>query len=186
MNQRILLISTCAEKLHELEFVKPIEEILKGLGIGFFVRKFNEVKKKDLRDFDKVIICGTSIKDNLFLEEIFNFYWLKEFEKPVLGICAGMQAIGLMYLEKMSKKGKLEIGFYKEKFGKDFLGLSGEKEVYHLHKNYVRFSESKFDIFAKSGKVAQAVKVKGKEIYGCLFHPEVRNKKIIETFALKK
>jgi GMP synthase-like glutamine amidotransferase len=186
MKPRILLISTCSEKLHELEFVRPVEEILNGFGIESFVRKFNEVKKKDLRDFDKVIICGTSIKDNLFLEEIFNFYWLKEFNKSALGICAGMQVVGLMFSGKLSKKKKLEIGFYNEKFNKEFLGLKDQKEVYHLHKNYVDFPEDKFEIFSKSGKIVQAVKHKDKEIYGCLFHPEVRNKEVIEKFALKK
>jgi len=183
---RILLISTCAEKLHELEFVKPVEEILNGIGVDSFVRKFNEIKKKDLKDFDQVIICGTSLKDNLYLDEIFNFYWLKEFDKPVLGICAGMQAIGLMFGGKMPKKGKKEIGFYKENFREDFLGLKGESEVYHLHNNYVLFDELHFETFAKSGEVAQAVKHRKKDIYGCLFHPEVRNKGVIETFALKK
>lgn len=186
MKPRILLISVCSEELHELEFVKPIEDILNLYEIEFLKRHIKNLKKKDLKDFDKVIICGTSLDDNFYLDEIFRFYWLKDFEKPVLGICAGMQIIGLMYSGKLDKRGKLEIGFYEENFIKEFLGIEGKQEVYHLHKNFVVFPEDKFEIFSIQGKIAQAVKHKEKEIYGCLFHPEVRNKEVIKRFVLKE
>jgi GMP synthase-like glutamine amidotransferase len=99
-----------------------------------------------------------------------------------LGICAGMQIIGMVFGGKV--KSKVEIGFYKENFSHNFLGLVGEKEVYHLHNNFVDFRKLKeFDIFAESKCVVQAVKHKEKEIYGVLFHPEVRQKELISLFV---
>jgi hypothetical protein len=53
----ILLISTCNEALHEREFVDPIATI--GT-----VRHYNDVTQADIDAADKIIICGTSLKDN--------------------------------------------------------------------------------------------------------------------------
>jgi GMP synthase-like glutamine amidotransferase len=172
----ILIISTCKEKLHELEFVKPVEEIVSR---GFITKHYSEISEEDLNEAEKVIICGTSLMDNQFIDDLGNFEWLKEFERPVLGICAGFQIIGLVFGGSVGEK--QEIGYYKENFIKDFFGLEGEQEVYHLHNNYVSFGDD-FDEFTDS-EISQAVKHKEKEIYGCLFHPEVRNKELISRFV---
>jgi len=173
----ILIIKTNKEKLHDLEFVKPIEEIVQK---KFITKHYSQVKKEDLKKAEKIIICGTSLKDNKFIEDIKEFGWIKEFDKPILGICAGMQIIGLLFGGKLKKK--KEIGFYRETFTKEFLGLKGEQKVYHLHNNYVSFP-SEFESFAESEGIVQAVKHKNKEIYGVLFHPEVRQKNLIREFV---
>ena len=173
----ILIISVCKEKLHYFEFVKPIEKIISETD-EFFTKYYNEVNEGDLRKADKIIICGTSLKDNKFLEDIKKFEWIKNYKKPVLGICAGMQIISLIYGAKLKKE--TEIGFYKEKFVYEFLGMSSEKEVYHLHNNYATIPKD-FESYTDS-KIPQAIKHKTREIYGVLFHPEVRNKMVIDNF----
>ena len=175
----ILIISTCKEKLHENEFVKPVEEIV---GSGFVTKHYLELSEDDLKVAEKIIICGTSLSDNEYLENLNKFEWLENFEKPILGICAGMQIIGLAFGGIL--KEKKEIGYYKERFILDFLGLFGEEEVYHLHKNYVEFKEE--FVNHSNSKIPQAVKHKNKEIYASLFHPEVRNKNVIENFLKNK
>ena len=176
----ILVINLCKEKLHYYEFVKPILDILGKNNTNYFVKGYDKFKKEDLDKCSKVIICGTSLFDNDFVKFADKFNWILNFDKPILGICGGMQMIGLLFFGKIKKK--TEIGFFKEKFDKEFLGLSGEQEVYHLHNNYVDFGKMRdFDIFAGGG-ISQAVKHKEKEIYGVLFHPEVRNKKMILNF----
>lgn len=176
----ILLISTCKEKLHELEFVKPIEDILRNSGINFFTKHYTQINKKDFAKADKIIICGTSLKDDEFLKDIKNFSWILDFNKPLLGICAGMQIIGKIFGGRI--KNKTEIGFFYENLY-SFLGITEDKtEVWHLHNNYCDFSRE-FYIW-KGNEIAQAVKHKEKEIYACLFHPEVRNKSLITNFCL--
>jgi GMP synthase (glutamine-hydrolysing) len=177
----ILIISTCEEKIHELEFVKPIENILKEKKESFITKHYKELKKDDLNKASKIIISGTSLKDNEFLNNIDHFQWIKSIDKPILGVCAGMQIILLIYNGKL--RNKKEIGYYKEDFIKDFLGINGEQEVYHLHNNYITLPKN-FLSFTKS-KIPQAIKHKEKEIYGVLFHPEVRNTKLIEYFVEK-
>lgn len=190
---KILLISTCKEKLHELEFVKPIEDILKKSNVSYFIKHYKNIRKGDLRNSKKVIICGTSLQDNEYIKDPDYFLWIPEYNKPILGICAGMQVISLVFeLERQVKKldirktnqiikNNSEIGFYEENFKKEFLSLKGKQQVYHLHNSYAKISEE----FKKhtNSKIPQAIKHKEKEIYGTLFHPEVRQKKLIETFC---
>lgn len=179
MKENLLIINICKEKLHYFEFVKPIEDILKKNNIKYLTKHYKDLKEKDLKDSSKIIICGTSLYDNEFMKDIDKFGWIKEIKKPVLGICGGMQVIGIIFEGKIKKK--TEIGFFNENFTSRFLGLEGENEVYHLHNNYIDFPDS-FIKFTDN-KISQAVKHKEKEIYGVLFHPEVRNKEVILEFA---
>ncbi len=177
----ILAVNLCKEKLHYYEFVKPIENVLKSMNLNFKTKHYKDILKNDLEKSSKIIICGTSLFDNQFIEDVDYFKWIFDFKKPILGICGGMQIIGLIFGGKLLNK--TEIGFYNEKFKKEFLGLAGKQEVYHLHNNYVNFNELKeFDNYSFN-KIIQAVKHKEKEIYGALFHPEVRQKGLIVNFC---
>ncbi|MFA5061184.1 MAG: hypothetical protein WC494_02625 [Candidatus Pacearchaeota archaeon] len=177
----ILIINVCKEELHYFEFVRPIEKIVQK---EFITKHYKELFKSDLEKCDKIIICGTSLKDNEFMKDPSFFNWIKNFQKPLLGICAGFQLIGLVFGGKIRKK--TEIGFYLENFREDFLGIKNEQEVYHLHKNYIDFSPSKdFKIFSSS-QIPQAIKHNQKKIYAVLFHPEVRQKELIKNFLKVK
>jgi GMP synthase-like glutamine amidotransferase len=174
----ILIVSTCKEKIHEMEFVRPVEQILNKNNVKFKTIHYSKLKISDINESDKIIITGTSLEDNEFLKNINCFSWIKSINKPILGICAGMQVISLIYNGK--PKDKKEIGYYKENFTRGFLKLIGEQEVYHLHNNYITLPKE-FDSFTDT-KIPQAIKHKEKPIYGVLFHPEVRNEKLIENF----
>jgi|APSaa5957512622_1039677.scaffolds.fasta_scaffold182025_1 anthranilate/para-aminobenzoate synthase component II len=179
----ILIINICKEKLHYSEFVKPVKDIVISVGRRCFVRNYLDLNEDDLKKASKVIICGTSLFDNEFIKNFHKFDWLHDFEGDVLGICSGMQIIGLVFGGVL--KFGTEIGFYKERFRKEFLSLNDEVEVYHLHNNYVDFNHlGEFEVF-DNGKISQAVKHKNKDIYGVLFHPEVRQNGMIEEFVRK-
>jgi GMP synthase-like glutamine amidotransferase len=180
MKENILLINICKEKLHFSEFVKPVGDVLIKNGIRGFIRHYTCLTKKDLEKASRVIICGTGLKDNDYFGKIGKFDWLKDFNRHVFGICGGMQIIGLVFGGKLDDG--VEIGYYKEKFRVGFLGLSGIEEVYHLHNNYVDFSKLDFEVYSGE-KASQAVKHRKKEIYGVLFHPEVRQKELILSFC---
>lgn len=162
----ILIISICKEKLHELEFVKPIKDILQDNNIKYFVKHYKKINDRDINKSDKIIICGTSLKDNDFLENVNKFEWLKDFGKPVLGICGGAHIIGLIFGYKIRKE--QEIGLNEINIDEEFLGVKGKRQVYHLHNLWV---------------LPELWKHKTKPIYGVLFHPEVRNKEIILNFS---
>lgn len=184
----ILVINICKEKLHYLEFVKPIEDILKKENIEYNSIYYKKITDKELfnKKLEKIIICGTSLKDNEYLENLEYFKWLKspKLNKPILGICGGMQIISLIFGGTLIEN--KEIGQIEIKFEREFLNFKPSlNDVYLLH-NYAVIS-NEFEVFASSQEIEipQAIKHKTKEIYGVLFHPEVRNKELINYFCEK-
>jgi len=182
----ILIINICKEKFHYLEFVKPIEDILKKEKIEYQTIYYKKITDKELlnKKLNKIIICGTSLKDNEYLENLDYFKWVNfpKLNKPILGICGGMQIISLIFGGILAENKK--IGQIKIKFEKEFLNFKPSlKEVYLLH-NYAVINKD-FEVFADSQnlEIPQAIKHKTKPIYGVLFHPEVRNKELISYFC---
>ena len=182
----ILVINICKEKLHYLEFVKPIEDILKKENFEYKTIYYKKITDKELfnKKLEKIIICGTSLKDKEYLENLEYFKWLKfpKLNKPILGICGGMQIISLIFGGTLIEN--KEIGLIKIQFKKEFLNFKPSlNEVYLLH-NYAAINKD-FEVFAHSQEfeISQAIKHKTREIYGVLFHPEVRNKELIIKFC---
>lgn len=178
--QKILIINVCKHELHYFEFVKPVEDIVVKAGFECNIVHINHFDRKHLDSSDKIIICGTSLRD--FDYEKKDFLWIKLCTKPILGICAGFQIICKLYGQKTLKG--LDIGLKEVFFEKEFLGLKDNKQVYCLHNNIIitnnKFGE-KCEVYDNS-KYIQAIKMYSKHIYATLFHPEVRNKTIIENF----
>lgn len=168
----ILIINTCKEKLSELEFVKPIENIVKK----FVTKHYSEVTEQELTSADKIILTGTALKDFAYLRG--DFTWLKTVNKPVLGICAGMQIIAKtfgMHLKDITTIGVRKVStIIKNKL------CDGTFNAYFLH---TKTTGEGFIVLAASEGIPCVVKHPDKEIYGCIFHPEVMNEEIIKRFV---
>lgn len=175
----ILVIKGCKQIMHNLEFVKPIEDILKKNNFEFNTLDYKDIDSNALIDMDKIIISGTSLYDNEFTNNLSYFHWMNNFKKPILGICGGFQILGLMFKGKRIQSKK--IGLSNLCFEKEFLGVKGEQEVYELHNYSVESKE--FDIYAITENCPKAIKHKKLPFYGVLFHPEVRNKDMIIEFS---
>jgi GMP synthase (glutamine-hydrolysing) len=161
------------------EFVSPIVSIVKLLE-KCTVKHFLDVDSTELEGYSKIILSGTTLKDHATLKQIEKFNWIKNCEKPTLGICAGMQTIASVFgvpLTPCLQIGMAEISTQKENplFQDNF-------KAYTLH-NYSVESNNDFETLAKSTGCIQAVKHKQKNIYGVLFHPEVRNQDILRCFV---
>jgi GMP synthase (glutamine-hydrolysing) len=174
----ILIVQICNQKFHYFEFVKPIEDVLKRNSIEFESVHYKKLDYNLILKAEKIIISGTSLKDNKFLDDITLFSWIKEFNKPILGICGGMHVLGLIFDGLLKKQ--QEIGLTEINFNKEFLSKYGKIQAYELHNFFVESDE--FDIFALSKNCRQAIKHKQKPFFGVLFHPEVRNKDLIINF----
>jgi len=142
-------------------------------------KHFLEITNQDLSQCDRVILSGTALKDTATLSQPEKFMWLKETEKPVLGICAGMETIGVVFGMPLIRS--LEIGMTKINTLKENPLFGGDFKAYSLHSYCVEPSED-FEVWAESVKCIQAIKHKHKKIYGVLFHPEVRNKETLKLF----
>ncbi len=160
------------------EFVAPIEDLV-GAEEDFITLHYSRVGGRALIEADAVILSGAPLKDFGFLENPDFFEWVGDFERPILGICAGMQALSLAYGSKIYDCE--EIGFTDVKTLAPNPLFGGSFQAYCLHKKAVKPSPS-FEVLAASKSCIQAVKHKRKSQYGVLFHPEVRNSQIISSF----
>jgi GMP synthase-like glutamine amidotransferase len=174
----MLLIQIHSLQFHYYEFVKPIEDILRANHISFISKHYKHLSEIDITNAKKIIICGTSLKDNTFLNDLSYFQWIPPYKGNILGICGGMHLLGLIYNESLEKK--QEIGLHRINLKTSFFGEKEEIEVYELH-NYC-LKPSTFSILAHSKKCPQIIKHPKKPHYGVLFHPEVRNKQLIASF----
>lgn len=176
----ILIVSVCSDKLSYFEFVKPVEDILKKARMDFLTRHFLSLNYRDVSRAGKVIICGTAMKDFTYLERIEKFAWIREVDKPILGICAGMQILGELFDCNLVERTK--IGRYKVKIiGKSIITSEDEFYSYFLNSKAPEPNED-FEILGESGDLNCIVKHKRRPFYGCLFHPEVLNPEIITSF----
>lgn len=173
-----LIIDTCPYKnsLWQNEFIIPITDIIKN---NFKIIHYTKLTEDIVNKFDKIIISGTALKDNEYLNHLNEFNWIKTTNTPILGICSGAQIITKTFNSELIKS--QEIGLTKIKTIKQNKLFENELEVYELH-NLAITCPKEFEILAKSAKCVQAIKHNQKEIYGLLFHPEVRNKEMIKKF----
>ncbi len=178
----ILVVSVCKNRLAEHEFVRPVTDILKDEGQEYRVTHYSRLSRGDLADADKIIICGTQLRDNEYLEHVNKFSWVRGNTTPLLGICAGMQVISLAFGGKLVPE-KPEIGMTDVTVTRDTpLVSAGKLKAYALHNLSVTVPESFLKI-AESGKCVHGIMHKELPIYGFLFHPEVRNKEVIKRFS---
>ncbi len=162
------------------EFVLPIVSVV-SLFQESAIKHYLEVNEKDLETCERIVLSGTALKDNETLRHAENFGWIRECEKPILGICAGMQTLGLVFGCRL--KQSLGIGMTQIRTVKENQLFSLTFRAYELH-NYMLESCEAFDVLAESEYGVEAVKHRKKQIYGVLFHPEVRNREIVERFLL--
>ncbi len=162
------------------EFVLPIVSVAETVDVCT-TKHYTEVVPADTRKYNKIILSGAALKDCAYMEDIHKFAWLKKTGAHVLGICAGMQVIGAVfgsYPRKCSEISMTEIETVKNN-----PLFSGRFSAYELH-NWAADVPLDFCVLAKSKRCVQAIKHRKKEIYGVLFHPEVRNREIIKQFLV--
>jgi len=162
------------------EFVLPIVSIVSPFQEPA-VKHYLELDDRSTKDCDRIILSGNALKDDVSLRHPENFDWLMKCEKPVLGICAGMQMLGLAFGCRL--KESLGIGMTQIRTVKANPLFSLAFRAYGLHNCTLEPCEV-FDVLAESESGIEAVKHRQKQMYGVLFHPEVRNKEIIERFLM--
>jgi len=167
----ILIISTCKDELSEMEFVRPIQQL-----IGKCVTKHHTtLTKQDIRAANSIILTGTALADFEYLKH--DFAWLKEINVPVLGICAGMQIIAKEF--GVLLENKTAIGVKQVLVAKQNKLAEGTFNAYFLH---TKTGTGNFHVLAESEGTPCMIKHPTKEIYGCIFHPEVMNQRILTNF----
>lgn len=176
----ILIVDMCFEKesLHSDEFVIPVEQILKQENKEYDIIHFKQLNQDLVNKYEKIILCGVALKDYGYLNYLDKFDWIKNYTGYLLGICAGAQIIGKVFGSEL--RDGTEIGLIKiEKIKDDkILEEVSLLEIYALHNSYIEVPNN-FELLLQT-RYPQLFTT-GK-IYASLFHPEIRNKKLIQNF----
>jgi GMP synthase (glutamine-hydrolysing) len=143
------------------------------------VKRYKDVEPEEVEAADAVIICGTALADDEYVEDMDRFGWLRTTETPVLGICAGMQVIALTHGAWLVP-GK-EIGMTPITPTRENPLIKRPTEVYELHK-YDMEGLGEFRVLARSDRCVQAIAHRERHLYGILFHPEVRRGGVVSAF----
>lgn len=194
----MLLLDLCYEKdsLSRYEFVDPIVDAVKRAGayprVVHFSDLFDDKLHNDTNahssdiiaadESENIILCGTALKDFHYFDMIESFSWLQEYEKPVLGICAGMQVIASVFGGGIISQPSIGLLEAEITAIDPLLGSPRTIEVYHLHNCGVTLPPG-FSILAGNQESVEAFKHSERPVYGILFHPEVRNRWILERFV---
>jgi GMP synthase (glutamine-hydrolysing) len=176
----MLIIDVCADRLSYFEFVKPVEDVFKRANTAFFTKHYMNIGKGDLGKAERVIICGTALKDFKYLADVDRFNWIGESPKPILGICAGMQILALVLGGKLIENTRVG-RYYVKVVRKNSLTSKDRFYSYFLNSKAVEPRDN-FETLAQSGTLKCMIKHKQQRFYGCLFHPEALNPEIITNF----
>ncbi len=180
----ILVVDLCfkPESLSRYEFVDPIAGIVSRAGVEHEVVHFSELTDDLIERADGIILCGTALKDNFFAERIGLFSWIDDLAKPILGICAGMQVVAAVFGGGIVPQPKIGLEWIEIIKETHLLGPPREIEGYHLHNFGVTLPPG-FEIVAGRPGSIEALKHAERPIYGIIFHPEVRNRWVVERFV---
>lgn len=179
----ILLVDLCyrEDSLGFDEYLLPLARIAERLGYQTRALHFRAVSPDDLSSAEAVILCGTPLADNAFLEEANTFLWLEEAVIPVLGVCAGMEIICRTFGGMLGPC--TEIGMSEIRMGQDTLPFENHCSFPAFELHTLGCTDAGIlEVLAVSDQCVQIVRHPGRPIFGVMFHPEVRNEWVVEQF----
>ncbi|MGA2699020.1 MAG: glutamine amidotransferase [Methanoregula sp.] len=180
----ILLVdlSWKAGSLSRDEFVGPVARIVSRAGLEWRETHFSGISGDDIRGAGVIILCGTALQDNVFAGKEQEFLWLKDIRVPVLGICAGMQALCLVHGGALRPASEIGMTTVRVTRPDPLLCDRPAFEVYELH-SFACDPPPGWEVTAVSDQCVQAVHHPDRPLYGVMFHPEVRNDLVVERFC---
>lgn len=143
---------------------------------------FNNFDEKKLGDADFIVLSGgpIHISNEEDLQEEKEF--LKETNKPILGICLGLEILGVTFGSRLLKLEKSRKGF----FGFDFFGEKGK--LYFSHEWFIKDVPKHYIVRRKRKNIIELMQHKTKPFIGIQGHPEKSGKygeKIRDVFIKK-
>ena len=181
--ERILIINNAEPEIQS--FADSLEEIVKSSQVTVSRIEYADCLKTALSDFDGIIMSGSPQGDDIVEHHAPYFRWIKNYEKPVLGICAGHHITGYLYGAELLYSQEPESGDFEIELLKNdplLEDLPQKFTVKQMHNDSITLPDD-FLLLATSGTCKnQLMRHKTKPLYTCQFHPEFYNHKLIHNF----
>jgi len=187
--QKILIVNNAEPGRNE--FVDPLKRIAEEVSVASIVMEYSDAVGFDFNTFDGILMSGSPQGDDIVEHHLPFFKWLKEFEKPVLGICAGHHITGCLFGSELLRSEEPESGDFEIEILKNdplFSELTEKITVKQMHNDSITLPNN-FELLATSRTCKnQLMKHKTKPLYTCQFHPEFYNQDLIRNFiaSIKK
>ncbi len=181
--KKILIINNAEPEIQD--FVRSLEDIVKSCEIEVSRIEYADCLKTDLSAFDGILMSGSPQGDDIVEHHAPYFAWIRTYQKPVLGICAGHHITGYLYGSKLLYSQEPESGDFEIKLLTDdplLESLPRNLSVKQMHNDSISLPED-FLLLATSDTCRnQLMRHKNKPLYTCQFHPEFYNHKLIQNF----
>lgn len=164
------------------EFVGPVARIVERSGEAWRGVHFSEARSADLAGVGGIILCGTALQDNLFAEKVALYAPLFGTGIPVLGVCAGMQALCLAFGGGIHPACEIGMTRVRSEVPDPLLGSGPEFDAYEVHASACEPPRG-WLVTAVSDRCVQAIRHPDQPLFGVMFHPEVRNDHVVERFC---
>lgn len=187
--RKILIINNAEPGINE--FVEPLQKIVREERMKSILVEYADAPDFEFTAVDGILLSGSPQGDDIVEHHLPYFRWLKETDKPVLGICAGHHITGFLFGSHLLRSEEPEAGDFEIEILKDdplFSGLSQKITVKQLHNDSITLPND-FELLATSRTCKnQMMKHKTKPLYTCQFHPEFYNQDLIRNFfaSIKK
>lgn len=167
------------------KFAAPIQKIISQCASSSVFIEYKNCIDFNFDEFDGAILSGSPQGDDIVEHHLPYFLWLKEFDKPLLGICAGHHITGFMYGATLLRNEEPEAGDFEVKLVKTdplFKNLPNSFVVKQMHNDSVTVPND-FELLVTSKTCRnQLMKHKQKPLYTCQFHPEFYNHDLLRNF----
>lgn len=167
------------------EFAEPIEKIVLEMGATSVFIEYTNCLTFNFDEIDGAILTGSPQGDDIVEHHLPYFRWIQEFEKPLLGICAGHHVTGFMYGSELLRGQEPEAGDFEIEIIKPdplFNNLPNTFKAKQMHNDSVTLPKD-FELLVTSKTcVNQLMKHKQKPLYTCQFHPEFYNHDLVRNF----
>jgi len=164
------------------EYVGPVARIVAAAWYEWQEIHFSQIFPETIAGADGIILCGTALKDNAFAEQREDLAWLLDARVPVLGICAGAEALCLVFGGRLIPA--CEIGMTEVRViqADPVLGEPRVFTAYEVH-TFACEPPAGWITTAVSDVCVQVFRHPGRPVFGVMFHPEVRNDAVVERFC---
>ncbi len=180
---KILIINSAEPDI--VEFAENIKRHISNEKAICKIINYKETLTTSIEEFDGIIISGSPQGDDIVEHHQPYFQWIKSYNKPVLGICAGHHITAFMYGAEYFRSiepesGKNEVQILKNEML--FQGLPNPFITQQMHNDSVSLPKDFIHLAKSEICFNQAMKHPEKQLYTLQFHPEYLNPQIIQNF----
>ena len=181
---KILIINSAEAGIND--FTNPIKEIIEKGNNTVYITEYQDDFTKKVEEYDGVIISGSPQGDDIVEHHQTWFEWVKTYNKPVLGICAGHHIIGFMYGATYLRSLEPESGIVPIRIVKQDAIFGNIPEIFdamQMHNDSITLPDGFIHLAKSEVCFNQVMKHANRPVYTFQFHPEFINHQIIHNFV---